>query len=284
MRLSSAFILAIATGIFAVACNSPIGFDDALEQGEAVDSAKQPLLSSLRPKPPAGMNGKSPACFWDADTQQAYRLLGREPLNQSNGKIMNLRSLITERCYTEALENAIECALPEGTTVRDSSGQEFHGWWGLAPSWLDNPLDTDGARWVTGCMAQRLNGTGTTIEILLGGATPPLGIDEAWQALMPYDESTAYGDVFNVPDGTTAQIYVCWSDDADQQCAGTGCTPEEVPDLRICDRSSVCGLTVVGKCTDVCTRTDSSHPWMTCPMPDGSQSNHTVHVRLEHPY
>ena len=85
----------------------------------------------------------------------------------------------------DVLTYLIGCALPEGTTMNgtDSEGNTyaFDGELGLAPHWLDRPLDGDEEGWVSACMFSRVNANDVPVPISLRGPNRALAVsaDEA---------------------------------------------------------------------------------------------------------
>lgn len=275
MKRSLSFFVA-AVLLSTVSCAVPAG-----ETPSGDDPALGEARQALKDTPPEGRNGKNPACFWSPKTLASYQKLALHAL-VSGGTIPTLDA--PDGCYTEVVQNVIECALPKGQTVLDQNGKEFGGWWGIAPGWLNAPLDPGDARYVSACMTERLNGMGEEIEILLEGITPVLNIDATLQAEMPYEESTTYGDIFFAPPDTTPTISVCWSRYLADFCQDYGCTPESWLDLRMCDEKGKCGLKVIGECGVECTKGGPGNAYYLCPKPGGGTDDHTVHVRLEFPY
>src|SRR5262249_42744830 len=148
--------------------------------------------------PPNGMNGTSPSCFWAHGTQRALRALGGGALDQGAGLLPDIPlSQVSQSCR-HVLRSAVECALTPDQSVRDPVTDEVYtGWWGLAPSWLGDVLNTEGRRYVTACMVQRLNFYGASVPILLEGPSPALAGGTAFASQFPIEESTVYGDLFS---------------------------------------------------------------------------------------
>ncbi len=267
-------ILAVLAG-----CGST---EEGLEQGPRLATAGQAELSDTRP-PPTGMNGTLPSCFWAPGTQQALRSLGGAALDQGAGSLANIPLSQVDASCRHVLRSAVECALTPDQSVRDPvTGELYTGWWGLAPSWLGSVLDTQGRRYVTGCMVQRLNYYGTSVPILLEGPHPAIAQNTTYGPLYPIQESTVFGDLFS---STTPllgllpafNVYVCWESALPQSCGLLG-----LPLLfekRICDDAPLCGLVTLGPCALSCVengpywkcRPDLLSPWQT----------ETVRVKLE---
>jgi hypothetical protein len=233
--------------------------------------------------PPNGANGTRPSCFWAHGSQQALRALGARALDQGGGFLANISLSQVPLDCREVLRSAIECALTPAQAVRDPvTGELYTGWWGLAPSWLGEVLDVEGRRYVTACMAQRLNSSGTTVPILLEGEHPAIAVSQTYGPLYPLTESTVFGDLFSstVPlEGLLPafHVYVCWEGLLPQACGPLG-----LPLLfekRICDDAPLCGLTTLGPCDLSCAR---NGPYWKCkPGLLSPWWTQTVRVRLE---
>jgi hypothetical protein len=233
--------------------------------------------------PPNGANGTRPSCFWAHGSQQSLRALGSAALDQGEGFLASISlSHVSQDCR-EVLRSAVECALTPAQSVSDPvTGELYRGWWGLAPSWLTSPLDVEGRRFVTACMVQRLNYSGTYVPILLEGNHPAIEQSPIYGPRYPIEESTVFGDLFSstVPllEGQPAfNVYVCWEGLLPQSCG-----PLELPLLfekRICDDAPLCGLTTIGPCILSCER---NGPYWEC-KPDllAPAWTQTVRVKLE---
>jgi hypothetical protein len=183
----------------------------------------------------------------------------------------------------EVLRSAVECALTREQSVTDPvTGELYTGWWGLAPSWLGDVLNLDGRRYVTACMVQRLNFTGTTVPILLEGSHPAIAQNATFGPQYPIEESTAFGDLFSstMPLGgllPAFNAYVCWENLLPSACGLLG-----LPLLfeeRLCDGVPLCGLTLIGPCSLSCVQ---NGPYWACrPHLFASPWTQTVRVKLE---
>jgi hypothetical protein len=264
------FILLSVVALGAFGCAAELGDDEA-----PVGEAHLAGFGGGDPSP-GGKNGKRPTCFWDRGTQNAYRALGQKGL-----EAFPTLTGILPGCRDEVIRNVVECALSTEQTVTDPvTGTSYSGWWGLAPKWLSAPLDRDGRRWVTACMAQRLNYFGTQVPILLEGANEAIHTVPELETRYPFGESYAWGDIFSSDRDSTGQIYVCWEDSLEQACGPrSGPLVRSRLSSRICDRSSACGLHVMGRCSDVCVQDEDGY--IACQRPDGTLDNHTVHVQLK---
>jgi hypothetical protein len=205
--------------------------------------------------PPKGLNGTSPACFWAHGTQQALRSLGSAALDQGAGFMPDIPLSQVAGSCRHVLRSAVECALtPDQSVVDPVTGERYTGWWGLAPSWSSNELNTEGRRYVTACMVQRLNYSGASVPILLEGPAPSIARNATYDAQYSIEESTVFGDLFS---STTPllgslpafNVYVCWESLLPQSCGLLG-----LPLLgkRVCDDMPLCGLVPVGPCSLSC--------------------------------
>jgi hypothetical protein len=279
MQMSRAHLLFIPLVMSGLAGCGPI--EEGLEQGPLPAAAEQAVLDE-RP-PPNGLNGTSPSCFWAHGTQQALRSLGTAALDQGAGNLPSIPlSQVSQSCR-HVLRSAVECALTQDQSVRDPvTGELYRGWWGLSPSWLSGVLDTDGRRYVTGCMVQRLNYYGASVPILLEGPHPAIAENATYSPQYPIEESTVFGDLFS---STTPllgilpafQVYVCWESLLPQSCGLLG-----LPLLfekRICDDAPLCGLLTLGPCSLSCAQNGSS--WKCKPDLLSPWWTQTVRTKLE---
>lgn len=187
----------------------------------------------------------------------------------------------TESCR-HVLRSAVECALtPDQSVVDPVTGELYTGWWGLAPSWSSNVLETQGRRYVTACMVQRLNYYGASVPILLEGPSSPIARNASFDARYVLEESTVFGDLFS---STTPllgllpafNVYVCWESLLPQSCGLLGLPLLE---KRICDDVPLCGLVTLGPCALSCV--EDGPYWKCQPGPHDSWWTETVRVKLE---
>jgi hypothetical protein len=245
------FLLLVSSWTVLTGCGP---WEDGMEQDTQLTTVNQAMSDEIeneRP-PPNGANGKSPSCFWALGSQRALRTLGGAALDQGGGFLASIPlSQVSQGCR-EVLRNAVECALTPAQSVRDPvTGETYTGWWGLAPSWLGSVLNTEGRRYVTACMVQRLNFTGTTVPILLEGPHPAIAQTATFGPEYPIAESTVFGDLFSSTNPLNGllpafNVYVCWESVLPQACGALG-----LPVLfekRICDDVPLCGLMTIGPC------------------------------------
>ena len=73
-------------------------------------------------------------------------------------------------------------------------------YWGLlalAPAWASGPLDDDGQRWVSACIASRTNWYGTPVNISARGEHPALTLLDLDETLdYPSEEGAFWGNLF----------------------------------------------------------------------------------------
>lgn len=217
-------------------------------------------------EPPSGRNGLRPSEFWSATAQNAYRDIQHQPLK--NGSFFNgadwipvlnapsgspMQQLLST--YPTAATYLVECALDQYQVVHDDvTGQDIQGWFGLAPYWMDQAIDTnlDAQEWVTACMVARLNFQGLTVNILLEGDTPAVQTNPVWNSVMNYEESTLRGNMFApqglAPTGKPAfYAYVCRENYLIDTCTNDG--GQAYLYDRICDDApGICGLVDLGYC------------------------------------
>jgi hypothetical protein len=268
-----AFIWAVLAG-----CGT---WEGGLEQSSPHVTLEQ-AIEDERP-PPNGANGTRPSCFWAHGSQQALRTLGGAALDQGGGLITSISLGQVPLDCREVLRSAVECALTPTQSVSDPvTGELYTGWWGLAPSWRDEILNVEGRRYVTGCMVQRLNFSGTSVPILLEGKHPAIAENLTYGPQYPVEESTAFGDLFSSPTPLLGilpafQVYVCWESLLPQSCSPLG-----LPLLfeeRICDDAPLCGLMTLGPCALSCAQ---EGPYWKCkPNLLSPWWTQTVRVKLE---
>ncbi|AUX39339.1 uncharacterized protein SOCE26_007280 [Sorangium cellulosum] len=223
-------------------------------------------------------NGDSPTFFWKPSTQQALRRLALFPL-VSNGKLAPTPLLDTAE-GRGLLHYVVGCALPSGTTVSTlMPGVTFQGSVGLAPAWKTMSLaPTSSQRWVTSCLLQTLNGLDAHVPIRMLGSH--VGLKDASPAdALTYTipDATMFGNIFN-PAGV--EVYACVDAGVKDAC-GAGWSV--FADLRICDSSDDCGITLLGVCRDVV----NNHCWLNsagkpvCRTPGGTLYTEVISTFLD---
>lgn len=159
----------------------------------------------------------------------------------------------------ETLKYLIDCALPNGIKISAEHNSEnfvFHGGAGLAPAWLDRPLNTSEQRWVSACMLARVNYYGETVKISMRGKD--INNDKLPDILLttedevetfPLFEGGFYGNLFL--DAPAA--YACTGNHSFESLAKTTavkrvCTHPSKHTLPSGESISKCGFILTGKC------------------------------------
>lgn len=139
---------------------------------------------------------------------------GLYELNMEIGK-----QLVASEPGREVLSFIVGCALP-GTvavqaTVADTTF-EFYGEAGMAPGWIDGPLDMIQQRWVSACMFARMNAHEVALAVSMRGPHPSLGTDVDERDAFTLQEGAFFGNYFT-PRGQPIEWYACRGSD---QAAG----------------------------------------------------------------
>jgi hypothetical protein len=142
------------------------------------------------------------------------------------------------------------CALPANVTLQATVGGtsiEFVGDIGLAPQWLNHPLDHQGKGWVSACMFSRVNAHDISVPISLHGPSPALTVTRDERAQYTVEEGAFYGELFT-PDDQPIHWIACRGEGlasgvtgglAERDCA----KPDPAhPGLTLC------GFTFAGDC------------------------------------
>lgn len=115
----------------------------------------------------------------------------------------------------ELLTYIVSCALPEGTTLVDTRpdlppeiNTEYFGTLGLAPQWLDKPLDGKGKGWVSACLFSRVNANDHAVAISMRGPHPQLTSSPEEEAAYSLQEGAFYGDYFT-PIDVPIKVFAC---------------------------------------------------------------------------
>jgi hypothetical protein len=114
----------------------------------------------------------------------------------------------------QLLKYAASCALTAAQSIEidwiDSLGVEhletYWGLMGLAPSWASTGLSSAGERWVSACLASRVNWYGAPVLLSSRGSHPMLsaaGANEA--AEFPMIEGAFWGNIF----GSSPHVFAC---------------------------------------------------------------------------
>ncbi|HMY21238.1 MAG TPA: hypothetical protein PKA58_33180 [Polyangium sp.] len=291
-----------------------VSSDDQDLGGRDLEMSLEPQAGGTIYEPPRGRNGLKPSQFWSTTAQDAYRDIQHQPLK--NGSFFNgadwipvlnapsgspFHQLITT--YPTAAKYLIECALSETQVVHfthpDGTEEDIPGWFGLAPEWMDMPIDTrfDLQEWVTGCMGARLNYQGQSVDILLEGDTSAIQTNAAFESTFSENESTVFGNMFApvglAPSNKPAfNLYVCRDNALVTACSNFSGGQAYI-NRRICDDvPALCGLVDLGPCDPTalgflggCVQGSTSEHWK---CRQGLTSTiyqfRTVGVQLEAPF
>ncbi|MFT3772034.1 MAG: hypothetical protein QM820_42045 [Minicystis sp.] len=158
----------------------------------------------------------------------------------------------------ELLRYAVSCALGPDQSFTlswtDAAGaghvDAYPGLLGLAPSWSAQALDATGRRWVSACLASRVNAEGASVMLSSRGAHAALATTSAERAAYPIREAVFFGDVFT----ESPRVYACHDPLSilPAQMAQRVCAQPELLRLTIGDLSLGydCGsIEVLGPCT-----------------------------------
>jgi hypothetical protein len=117
---------------------------------------------------------------------------------------------------------------------------EFFGDIGLAPSWINHPLDKAGRGWVTACLLVRTNDSNVTNSLSLRGPHKALDTDAAELLSHPLEEGAFYGNYFE----SDGELFACRGEDP-------------FISLRLCTDQipgdpthTMCGFVYAGDCGD----------------------------------
>ena len=151
----------------------------------------------------------------------------------------------------EVFSYLVSCALPGdqvlAATLRDGTTVEFPGAIGLAPSWVDHPLDRVGQGWVSACIFARVNAHDVSVVISLRGPHPALTVDSDERTGWPLEEGAFYGNLFT-PDNEPIEWIACRGRD---QAAGEtgGLVDRDCAEPDPADPTHTqCGFTFAGDC------------------------------------
>jgi hypothetical protein len=276
-RIAFSIIVACAAGSVVACSNESASSLDP----EETDVPLEPAAWS-EDEPPSGRNGMLPACFWAHSTQGILRTLGSAPLHAGAG---NLPSIDISADCRHVLEYTVQCALAQGDSLTDPvTGESYGGWWGLATGWKNAALNASGRRYVTACLVQRLNATGTEFDLALEGPLAAIAHDPAVDAVYSLEESTVVGDLFSsttLLDGLLPafKVYACTED-----LLPVGCNALGLPLLgnRICDGALLCGFVSLGPCALSLSCAANGEYWKCKPnaLGLGSYWTETVRARI----
>ncbi|WP_437738232.1 hypothetical protein [Sorangium sp. So ce1335] len=258
VRVNAAGVIGLC--LFAVGCAAA-----PADEGETILAAEQGIIV---------MNGVEPAFFWEPSTQEALRALARSPLSETIGG-RGGAALLSSADGRHLVERVVACALPEGAALRTTSGRSFGGSIGLAPRWSTAPLsDAAARRWMTACLLQSLNATGSRVAIRLTGGHPALA-DAPDSEAQEYSvrDAIMFGDLF---DQVRPTAFAC-ADNALVDACGVALSARTLQ--RICGQSPWCRITVLGHCDAVCSRDGAGAP--TCSAPGSAVYPEAIASSLE---
>ncbi len=170
--------------------------------------------------------------------------------NQLSSNRFNLTNadLIETDDGREVLTYLVSCAIPEGISLAgtDSQGNqyEFFGELGIAPRWLDHPLNRTEKGWVSACLFARVNVDGVPVQISLRGPSSALTVTPDEQANWTLQEGAFYGMYFTPP-GQPINWNACRGRDSEQaQLFERACAQ---PDPQNPGKT-LCGFNFAGDC------------------------------------
>ncbi len=148
----------------------------------------------------------------------------------------------------QVLRYTVSCALPDGDTLigTDSRGNqyEFPGELGLAPQWLNHPLNQTGKGWVSACLFARVNAYGVSVQISMRGPSSALAVTPEEHATWTLQEGAFYGNYFTPP-GQPIDWNACRGRDSEQaQLQERACAQ---PDPQNPGKT-LCGFNFAGQC------------------------------------
>ena len=148
----------------------------------------------------------------------------------------------------EVLTYLVGCALPESITLvgADSHGNpfEFFGEIGLAPRWLDHPLNHTGKGWVSACLFARVNMHGLAVPVSVRGPSSALTSTPDERANWTLQEGAFYGMFFTPPGQPINWIACRGRDSAQAQLRLRECAQ---PD-PLNPGKTLCGFNFAGDC------------------------------------
>ena len=153
----------------------------------------------------------------------------------------------------ELLGFILSCALPSNVSIvatdQDGTELEFFGGLGLAPRWLDHPLNKKGQGLVSACLFARVNDNDVTVPLSMRGQGKALAVEAGEAESWTQEEGAFYGQYFTA-DGEPMIAVACRGRD---QAAGEGgglaerdCAEPDPLDPT----HTVCGFTFAGDCAD----------------------------------
>ena len=176
----------------------------------------------------------------------------------------NANDLINTDDGREVLTYIVSCAIPDGTTLvgtaTDGTQYEFLGEIGLAPNWLEWPLDQTDEGWISACLFSRINAFDVAVPVSLRGPNAALATTPDELAGWTVQEGAFYGQYF-LPQDEPIQWFACsGSMVAEAVLAQRVCaSPDPAhPGLTLCDYQDPdtgewTGVHYAGNCGDYAT-------------------------------
>ena len=151
----------------------------------------------------------------------------------------------------EVLSFIVSCALPEGTTLvaktPDNTDFEFSGDLGLAPTWLDHPLNQEGRGWVSACLYARSTNAFVANPLSLRGPHPALAVTPEEAATFTLEEGAFYGYYFS-PAAQPMMALACRGKDQAAGEVGGLITRDCAEPDPLDPTKTQCGFTYAGDC------------------------------------
>lgn len=144
----------------------------------------------------------------------------------------------------------VACALGAQDTLTvtvDGGDIDFFGEAGLAREWLSRGLKEDSKGWVTACVLAHLSAHRLPVSISMRGHRSVLHPSKDERIGWPLEEGAFFGDIFTPG---AIQWFACRGRDPVPVGIDRDCTKQDPVTPTI----TLCGLTFVGNCNEVCTR------------------------------
>jgi hypothetical protein len=166
----------------------------------------------------------------------------------SNRFSLTATDLIESDGGREVLTYLVSCALADGITLvgADSHGNqyEFFGEIGLAPRWLDHPLNRTGKEWVSACLFARVNMHGVAVPVSARGPSTALTSTPDERANWTLQEGAFYGNFFTSPGQPINWIACRGRDSAQAQLRLRECAQPDPANPG----KTLCGFNFAGDC------------------------------------
>jgi hypothetical protein len=198
MRNSNRALFVLAAGALC-ACGEAPGDDEemglgALEMGAVGGNAINPNAINPNAINPNAINPNalSPSALSTATMSTSLLTSIKDPGETGALSRQLLRYLVS--CAFDPSQSLSFTWVDEGGFLR---AEVYWGLLALAPAWAAGPLDEEGQRWVSACIASRTNWYGVPVNISARGAHPAVkqsGIDEKYT--YPREEGAFWGNLF----------------------------------------------------------------------------------------